>query len=189
MHDVDSAKQIYLTFRSLEVLPLGSALGAQVRKLLLQADKEFVPPLSARTSSIQATLDFSSASHPSIEPYFAALCEQSFLLANSGDALAGFMSYIMGHTVQISSNNRRCVYVSTVIVAPKFRGSHITRHFYQMLKRIALPTNLPIITRTWNQNYAHLHILDQLGFTTVETIENHRGHGISTVYLQWSTNE
>ena len=39
-----------------------------------------------------------------------------------------------------------------------------------------------IATRTWSANYAHIHILDILGFKLVQRILNNRGPNIDTVY-------
>jgi hypothetical protein len=45
----------------------------------------------------------------------------------------------------------------------------------------AFPTR-PIFTRTWDGNAGHLKVLDRLGFSLLETLENDRGPGIHTVY-------
>lgn len=40
-----------------------------------------------------------------------------------------------------------------------------------------------LYTRTWHTNYAHLKVLDKLGFSEIARLPNHRGPGMDTVYF------
>ena len=68
---------------------------SQLRRLLILGDKEFIPPLSSRSSTTQQGLG--SAKGSGIDLYFEEMKEQSFVLALEGDILAGFMSFRIDH--------------------------------------------------------------------------------------------
>ena len=150
---------------------------SQLRKLLVIADKEFVPPLSSRSSTTQQGL--SSASGNSVDSYFEKMKTQSFVLALEGDTLAGFMSFKIDHAGEHIPEGEN-LYASTAVVHPDFRGQGLMTGFYREMIR-AFPKK-PIYTRTWHENHGHLKVLDRLGFHQIEFIENDRGEGIHTVY-------
>lgn len=97
------------------------------------------------------------------------------------DKVLGFMSYIPHHVLEIRGieEKREVNYVSTVIVHPDCRGKKVTEMFYRELMEIS---DVPLATRTWNSNSAHLHILEKLGFELAATLKDDRGKGIDTVY-------
>ncbi|MDR0917750.1 MAG: asparaginase, partial [Oscillospiraceae bacterium] len=61
----------------------------------------------------------------------------------------------------------------TICVLKKYRGNHITSHFYDMLEgNKDIPEDVfsdCVATRTWNENYAHIGILQKRGFTLTHT--------------------
>ena len=154
----------------------------QVWELVKLADNEFIPPLSARNSTTQGNLlpGTETASEGPVT-YFEGLKKQEMLLHVEDDEVIGFMSYIPHHTLEIpGTEERRGVnYVSTVIVNPKGRGKRITEKFYQELMK---QSDIPLATRTWSSNSAHIHILEKLGFELVATLKDDRGKSIDTVY-------
>lgn len=162
-----------------------------VYRLLDQAEAEFIPALSTRESTSQRNLEPVEAEGGSVNEYFREMWKQQLLLAadeNAGKQLAGFMSYKDDYHLQLSGRDVESLYVSTVVVAPEFRGHGITVRFYRELQRLADEVKLPIVTRTWSTNHAHLHILNKVGFALAERLENDRGAGIDTVYYQWGMN-
>ena len=164
---------------------------SEVYRLLNLVENQFVPALSTRNSTSQRNLNSTETENTSIDAYFQEMWQQQLLLAtteNDGKQLAGFMSYKDGYLVQLSERGVKSLYVSTVAVAPEFRGHNITARFYRELQHRARQAKLPIMTRTWSTNHAHLTILDKVGFTLAETIVNDRGSGIDTVYYQWGIN-
>lgn len=63
----------------------------QIRDLLILADKEFIPPLSARSSSTQKDLS-GVQDTGGIDDYFAAMVSQPVVLALEGAQVLGFMA-------------------------------------------------------------------------------------------------
>ncbi|MBR2801423.1 MAG: GNAT family N-acetyltransferase [Erysipelotrichaceae bacterium] len=149
----------------------------EVWQILIESDREFVPPLSARSSTVQQDLqDTNEKELPSA--YFAALQEQSFLLAKEGEETLGFLSYRQGYVLE-KLGKEAYTYVSTVIVRKPYRGQGITAQLYQHLRKI---TEEKVLLRTWSGNTAHMAVLTKLGFREVLRIPNDRGEGIDTVY-------
>lgn len=149
----------------------------QLRELLVLGDKEFVPPLSQRSSTTQQGL--SSAKGNGIDSYFEEMKTQSFVLAMEGDTLAGFMSFKIDHKGEHIPEGEN-LYASTSVVHPEFRGQGLMTGFYREMIR-AFP-NKPIYTRTWHENLGHLKVLARLGFEQIHFLPNDRGEGIHTVY-------
>ena len=164
---------------------------SEVYYLLSNADKEFLPPLSARNSTSQKELKTRKFLEDGVENYFQEMWAQEFLLATVGakeKQLAGFMSYKNGYEVSLSGGSIKSWNVSTVVVAPEFRGQGITTRFYTELQKRAKIAKYPIVTRTWSTNHAHLKILHQLGFKMVMRLPDDRGEGIDTLYYKWGEN-
>ena len=150
---------------------------SQLKELLVIGDKEFVPPLSSRSSTTQQGLG--NASGNGIDGYFNEMKKQSFVLALEGDILAGFMSFKINHSGAHIPEGEN-LYASTSVVHPEFRGQGLMTGFYREMIR-SFPGKA-IYTRTWHQNAGHLKVLERLGFKLIEFIENDRGEGIHTVY-------
>ena len=159
---------------------LTEAERAAVRALLETADREFVPPLSARTGTTQQILDAVTDAQAGISAYFEQLSGQAFVLAHCKDTVCGFLSFIPDYLLTAGGLHICCDYISTVIVKPEFRRHGITSGMYSTLFH-ALPDHI-VATRTWSQNTAHLRILHRLGFRLALTLPNDRGAGIDTVY-------
>ena len=154
----------------------------KIRKLLLSEDKSFVPQLSSRTSTTQ---NFSSnqATQHSIDNYLAAIADQSIIVLKEGRTVAGFLSYRKEHECA-DAGAKSCAYVSTIIVNPHYQGQRLTYDMYYELFSRVQKTGMPVVTRTWSTNAAHLHILNQLGFKLMKQIKDNRGESIDTVYYR-----
>jgi len=144
-----------------------------IKAILEETDKEFIPPLSSRFSTTQNV--FSSAPG-SIELYLTSLEKQEMILCcNEKGKVIGFLSFIRNYEMR----NKRWVYVSTIAVRRKARGIGIGKKLYLKLFEV---TRGPFLTRTWNGNEEHIRILKKLGFREIYRIPNHRGKSVDTIY-------
>ena len=154
----------------------------RIRALLVLCDREFVPPISTRTSTTQSDLPHKEAGD-GISAYLAALMEQEIVCAFDGDTLLGFVSYRLDHTCdEIGADTHPNLYVSTLIVSPESRGQGLTKIIYaNLFEKYA---SRHIFTRTWSTNFVHIKILEGFGFSEHHRIKDHRGEGIDTVYFR-----
>ena len=166
-----------MEFKTYEYLEDPSLLKA-VYDLVVLGDKEFIPPLSSRSSTTQQTL--AGASGNGIDSYFEEMKKQSFVLAFEEGKVAGFMSFRENYENDHLPKGEN-LYASTCVVHPDFRGRGMMRGFYEAM--IALYPDRDLYTRTWHTNYPHLKVLDRLGFAEIVRLPNHRGPGMDTVYF------
>ncbi len=170
----------------MEIMLLNQEGKRQYRQRLLalcqKSDKEFVPPLSQRSSTTQSTLQ--GGGETGILSYFAGIMEQPMLVCVEEDVLLGFVSYkenyVPEHYPDAQLPN---IYISTLILAPEARGRGLTKALYRHLFFQRFPDRY-VYTRTWSQNAAHIKILSGFDFREVCRILNHRGAGIDTVYFE-----
>jgi len=151
----------------------------QIYELLSMYDREFIPPLSSRSSTTQANLDGSGQAGAGVRDYFDIMAQQDMVLALEGETVAGFMAFRRDHTCEHITRVPN-LYASTCLIHPDFRGQKLMQRFYETM--MAAFPGRPIYTRTWHTNYPHLRVLDKLGFRQLCCLENHRGQGIHTVY-------
>lgn len=152
-----------------------------IRELLKEADREFVPPLSSRIGTTQNTFGSSGEATDDIEPYFRNIKKQWAIIAVANGKVLGFMSLIPNHNIpNISESFERNIYLSTIIVKKEFRKSGIAEKLYDAL--LSRFNDRRIFTRTWSLNTGHLHLLDKKDFYEILNEENGRGEGIDTVY-------
>ena len=155
----------------------------EILTMLNQGDSEFVPPLSARSSTTQSDLTGTATSHDGVLNYFKELKKQKILVAVENEKLVAFVSYKENYTNDIIDT--ACVpniYISTLLVAPYGRGQGLTRKMYEFLFNEYKNAN--VFTRTWSTNEAHIKILLGFGFETIKVLKNDRGNGIDTVYFK-----
>ena len=155
-----------------------SCYASQIRHLLELADKEFIPPLSSRTSTTQASLSGSSSGN-GIDAYFAEMANQPVIVALEDGEVAGFMSFKFDHICDEIKRTPN-VYATTCVVSPNHRGKGMMQKFYEEM--IRLFPERPVCTRTWSTNASHLHVLDKLGFSQIACLKDHRGPELDTVY-------
>ena len=148
------------------------------------SDKDFIPPLSARSSTTQKDLSGIRSVENGIELYYSQMEQQQILCVFEGETLLGFVSYRENYTCdQITEDTFPNIYLSTLIVKPEARGKGLTRKMYEYLFWDQY-RDRNIFTRTWSTNSAHIKILDGFGFTLIQRLENDRGNGIDTVYFR-----
>lgn len=155
-------------------------------EILVQADGQFIPPLSSRTSTVQSDLSTSALDPDGPREYFDALRAQHLLVSRdeSGRAV-GFMSFRKDYRLPEAASVQRDAYfyVSTVIVEPAFRRRGITRAMYDVVLEESCRAGQGVATRTWSTNAGHLALLEQLGIDVVHRVPEGRGPGVDTLYL------
>jgi len=154
-------------------------------KMLSDGDREFVPPLSSRSSTTQKNLSFScgTLNTDGVKMYFDGMMSQIILGCIEDGKLLGFVSLRENYTCDnINENTFPNIYISTLIVSPEARGMGLTKKMYtHLFDTIYADRN--VFTRTWSTNGAHIAILEKFGFVNTVCIENDRGQGIDTVYF------
>lgn len=151
----------------------------QVRRLLHHADAEFVPPLSARRTALDE--DFSSGTG-SLDAYERDLLAHPLLLATAFGRVDGLAGYRRCRLI-IAGAEVDCLYLSTIIVSARARRTGIGGDLYAALIHLAHDANIPLVTRTWSENDAHLRLARRYRLREVERVADDRGPGIDTVYL------
>ena len=154
-------------------------------KMLSDGDREFVPPLSSRSSTTQKNLssDATIQNDDGVKMYFDGMMNQRVLGCTENGKLLGFVSFRENYTCDsIDENTFPNIYISTLIVSPDARGKGLTKKMYSYLFDVLFPER-NIFTRTWSTNGAHIAILEKFGFENTVRIENDRGQGIDTVYF------
>ncbi len=151
--------------------------------MLMHSDREFVPPLSARSSTTQKDLSSKESSEEGLHAYFSQMCDQKILAAFEGTTLLGFVSFREDYTSDVIGADRLPnIYLSTLVSKPEARGRGMTVQMYEHLF-CRCYQDRSIFTRTWSTNAAHIRILDKFGFRRLCTIPDDRGAGIDTVYF------
>ena len=151
-----------------------------ILEMMRISDKDFVPPLSSRTSTTQS--DLSSESSGGIELYFNEMMKQKVLGAFEGEKLFGIVSFRENYETDIIKDLPN-IYISTLFLHPDSRGKGVTKELYSYLFFELYPES-NIFTRTWSTNAAHIKILGFFGFDLFYSIKNDRGKGIDTVYFK-----
>ena len=157
----------------------GCGYAADIQALLVLADKEFIPPLSARGSSTQQNLTSTEAVSEGAKAYYEAMSTQPVVVAVEDGRCYGFMAFKKDYTCEYYEKLPN-LYASTCVVHPDARGKGLMRGFYQTM--IDLFPECSVYTRTWHTNISHLKVLDKLGFTLLTRLPDHRGPGMDTVY-------
>lgn len=142
------------------------------------ADKDFVPPLSSRTSTTQK--DLKSASGDGIENYFQEMMKQEILGAFENEKLIGLVSFRENYESDVVKKLPN-IYISTLFLHTDARGKGLTKSLYAYLFDLYADRN--VFTRTWSTNFAHIKILEYFGFDLFFRLKDHRGEGIDTVYF------
>lgn len=153
----------------------------QVLEMLQEADGDFLPPLSSRSSATQQRLTETETRSGGVQEYFDALTKQRFGAVLEEGKLVAFVSWKEDYTCEYIESMPN-IYISTLIVRPWARGRGVTTALYQKL--FTHYADRYIFTRTWSTNFAHIRVLEKYGFTLTNTLPNHRGNGIDTVYFQ-----
>lgn len=163
--------------------------------ILVECDKEFVPPLSTRNTTKQTDFNCIRIYDTDNKPieYFKKIVEQHNILVIQEKIVIAFMSFIYNydkneffHKNNIDDSNN---YISTICVRKKFRRKGITEKMYEYIEN-ALPKDIEspyVSTRTWSTNIAHINLLKKRNYENTYTIKNDRtledGTKVDTLYF------
>lgn len=152
--------------------------------MLRESDGDFVPPLSARGSTLDSDLTGAAVTHDGVLSYYKSMNEQKILGAVEEGELVAFVSFRENFTSElIGKDTLPNIYVSTLVMRPSARGRGLTGIMYDHLFNICYPERA-VFTRTWSTNAAHTKILSRFGFFEIKRMTNDRGVGIDTVYYK-----
>lgn len=155
----------------------------EMLEMLIAADDEFVPPLSARSSTVQVDLSSAKKANNGVLHYFEELKKQRMLVTTEQGKLIAFVSFKENFVNdKIDDKELPNIYISTLLVSPDGRGKGLTRKMYEVLFQEYDHAN--VFTRTWSTNGAHIKILSTFCFETMCVLKNDRGNGIDTVYFK-----
>lgn len=157
----------------------------EVRDLLAACDNDFVPPLSARSSTTQQSWE-GAAGGDGVAAYAKTLLEQSVALWKQDGRTVGLLSFRPEYVCEALPGRPTVCYLSTLCVSPACRGQGLARRIYEAVIAWAheqLPGR-PIALRTWSTNAAQLRLMKKLGFTCVLRLPDDRGPGVDTVYYR-----
>lgn len=156
----------------------------EMLEMMRQADNDFVPPLSARTSTLQKDLASYESVSNGIELYFEEMSKQIILGAFEDDFLLAFLSYRKDYTNDVIKEDKLPnIYFSTLVAKPEAKGKRIGYQLFGHAYHTLYP-ECHAFTRTWSTNGAQIHMLPQMGFREIKRIVNDRGEGIDTVYYE-----
>lgn len=163
--------------------------------ILVECDKEFVPPLSSRSDTKQADFNFIGIYDTDNKPmeYFKKITEQHNILTIEDGIVIAFMSFIYNYDRNelFNKNNIDDInnYISTICVRKEFRRKGITGKMYEYIEN-ALPKDIAsqyISTRTWSTNISHINLLKKRNYENTYTMKNDRiledGTKVDTVYF------
>ena len=155
----------------------------EIISMLSESDNDFVPPISARSSTLDKSFN-GTPSESGILSYYREMKRQSIIGAFEDGELLGFVSYRENFiSEEIDVSQLPNIYISTLVLAKKARGKGITKKLYSYLFSELYPER-NIFTRTWSTNFAHINILSAFTFTEILRKENDRGAGIDTLYFK-----
>ena len=160
-------------------------ISASVWHLVKMCDKEFVPPLSSRNSTVSRNLK-NELLITTDEPvtYFEMLKTQYLLIARYLNAIVGFMSFRNRYSADELNGWNPSNYITTICIDKNYRKHGIGSALYRTILN-RLPNELKCdftSTRTWEGNDQHLVLLRSIGFHLVYYAENDRGLGIGSLY-------
>lgn len=152
----------------------------EILEMVKAGEKDFVPPLSARSSTTQTNLVGGESSLDGVISYFNEMIRQKFICAIQDGKVLGFVSFKENYITDAFDKTPN-IYLSTLILKPEARGKNLTFNMYNHLFNVVYP-NSSIYTRTWSTNAPHLKILSKFNFEEILRKKNDRGEGIDTVY-------
>lgn len=146
-------------------------VAAGVRQLLVEADMEFVPPLSSRADTGTLLAEYDGQD---VDRYTESMAKEDWLVAREGADVVGVLSFL---------DTSGTAYVTTVIVTAGSRRRGVGTRLYEALERLATERGLSAMeTRTWSTNRSHLRLLVSRGFIESRREFDERGAGLDTVY-------
>lgn len=187
-------KNMQIKFEFLDQIDLNTDVAKSVYNLLIECDKEFVPPLSTRNTTTQVNFNLGCLlSDLCPYEYWINILKQQNILAIVDDFIVGIMSFRFNYKFdeafdinipKDALNN----YVSTICVNKDYRKYGIAGKLYNYIEN-----NLPnkyksdyVSTRTWSTNKSHINLLYKYSYSLAYTIANDReydGTKLDTLYF------
>ena len=122
----------------------------------------------------------------SLTKFFEEIIKESFLLLLNNGKVEGFFSFLKDHHLELNEQIVICDYITIIIIDSKCRNKGYTQKMYNVF--LNKRKGRKVATRTWSLNYAHMHILDTLGFKLVQIDKDDRGVNIHSVYYLLNPN-
>lgn len=162
-------------------------LSESVWKILCECDREFIPHLSARESSYQGVLNDIKNTHSKPISYFNAMKQQKFIICKecNTNEIVAFMTFKRNYNCDEMSISNKSNYITTICVTKNHRNKGILKLLYNYIE-YKLPKEVRLnylTTRTWSTNTWHIHTLKKNGYKIINTLVNHRGENIDTIYF------
>lgn len=181
MADVSTTSSTSIDF--IEHPSSDARIAASIHQLLVEVDKEFVPPLSCRNNATIKNFAAVSDSNDPGEYIHQTLSRPSLVVFRDGE-FAGLMSFRLHYRDSYLNIGNPCTYVVTVATHRQYRRQGVARELYEALFGLAPEFASPFVaTRTWNANSSHIALLEKLGFQQMNRLQNDRGFGIDTLYF------
>ncbi len=158
----------------------------ELLSMTVASDREFVPPLSCRESTLQSCLSEGAggAETSSVLPYFEEMMAQEIIAAIEDGKVLAFLSYRKDFTSDvIGEDTLPNLYLSTMISRPEARGKGIGKQIFLSLFRDRYPSRRAF-TRTWSTNDVQIHVFGKLGFKEIKRVKDGRGPGVDTIYYE-----
>ena len=152
-------------------------------ELLKNSDNDFIPPLSARVDTLHK---MNKKQNGSLTKFFEEIIKESFLLLLNNGKIEGFFSFLKDHHLKLNEQIVICDYITIILIDSKCRNKGYTKKMYKVF--LNKRKGRKVATRTWSLNYAHMHILDTLGFKLVQIDKDDRGVNIDSVYYLLNPN-
>jgi 2,3-bisphosphoglycerate-dependent phosphoglycerate mutase len=187
----DKVKSFYFFDPDLKVIfaeKINKQQESAVWEILKKTNNDFVPPLTERMDTVhditpeeQEKPEKNETNEEGPVKVFEDLKDNTFMFIVKNGKIEGFFSLRKDYALEINEETIICDYIIAVIIDPNCRNRGHAKKMYNILLNERKEKN--IATRTWSTNYAHIHILDILGFKLVQRILNNRGPNIDTVYF------
>ncbi|CUU59800.1 Acetyltransferase (GNAT) family protein [Parafrankia irregularis] len=159
------------------------AYSDEIWALLRKVDHEFVPPLSARESTVTKALSGSAGSDAGPRVYLEGVLDQYVVCAWAGGRFSGLLSFRVHHHDDLVRDFSPCTYISTIAVDPQERQKGLASELYRALHTLPAQLHSPyLVTRTWSSNDKNIPILEHFGYQEIVRLPDHRGQGIDTLY-------
>ncbi len=162
---------------------LTEAQKEDVMNLLIEADNDFIPPLSSRSSTVNQNPASTDPEFKIPLEYFDELNTQKFILATDKGRIVAFLSYKDDMLLKIKEQEEVVTYISTVIVQKDIRNQGIAHKLLATCIKKCNKSKTLVSSATWNKNSAYGIVLYDFGFAPFKVIENDNDNGVHTVYF------
>jgi len=162
----------------------GTKLAQAVYDLMVMSDKDFIPPLSDRSSATKTLAEQSDDYiyyYPVVDHYYEIILGQKNIIALVDEKIVAFMSFRHDFEKKFyfpteANANDKINYVTTLCANPDYRGRGLAKDLYDFIEN-KLPKEVwadCVATRTWHTNESHIKILQKRGYKLTCTLHKER---------------